>query len=109
MRITISLLLLCLFCVFSSRAQNTYSVKGFVADSSSNLKLVNTTISVLNAKDSILRKFTRATENGSFTINKLGKGKFILMVTYPGYADYIEPFGLDSVKTQYDFGKITLP
>ena len=108
MRITISLLLLCLFCVLSSRAQNTYSVKGSVADSSSNSKLVNTTISVLNAKDSILRKFTRAAENGSFAINNIGKGKFILMVTYPGYADYIEHFSLDSIKKQHDFGKINL-
>ena len=108
MRITISVLLLCLFCVFSSRAQNTYSIKGSVADSSLNLKLINTTISVLNAKDSILRKFTRATDNGTFTINNLNRGKFILMVTYPGYADYIEPFSLDSIKKQHDFGKINL-
>jgi len=108
MRITISALLLCLLCVFSARAQNSYSIKGSVADSSSNAKLMNTTISVLNAKDSILRKFTRVTENGSFTINNLPKGKFILMATYPGYADYIEPFTIDSVKKQHDFGKINL-
>lgn len=108
MRITIPVLLLCLFCALSSRAQNPYLIKGSVSDSSSNSKLVNTTISVLNAKDSTLRKFTRAAANGSFTINNLTKGKFILMITYPGYADYIEFFSLDSIKHQHDFGKVNL-
>jgi hypothetical protein len=109
MKITIlPLLLLCLF--FSSRtfAQNPYSVKGAVIDSSSNLRLVNTTICVLNAKDSTLRQFVRAGVNGTFTLNKLTKGNFILLVSYPDYADYVEHFSLNEAKPQHDFGKLNL-
>lgn len=108
MKFTFLLLLLCLFLSFTTRAQSPYSVKGTAIDSASNLRLQNTTIAVLNAKDSTLRAFTRAAANGSFSIGNLNKGKFILMVTYPGYADYVEPFALDSVKPVHDFAKLNL-
>lgn len=108
MKITILTLMLCLFCAVTLHAQGLYTVKGSVIDSTSNTPLINTTICVLNAKDSTLRKFTRAATNGSFTINNIGKGKFILMVTYPNYADYIEQFSLDSVNTIHNFGKVNL-
>ncbi|MDB5032759.1 MAG: TonB-dependent receptor, partial [Mucilaginibacter sp.] len=64
---------------------------------------------VLNAKDSILRKFTRAKPDGSFAINDLAKGKFILVLSYPGYADYTEGFTLDEkVEPSHDFGKLSM-
>src|SRR5438128_487912 len=106
--IFLPLLLLCLFFSFNTAAQNPYGVKGAVVDSSSNLKLVNTTVCVLNAKDSTLRQFVRAGVNGAFTLNKLVKGKFILLISYPGYADYVDHFTLDEAKPQHDFGKINL-
>jgi len=89
-------------------SQNNYSIKGAIADSASNGKMLNTTICVLNAKDSTLYKFTRALPNGTFAISNLHKGKFLLLVTYPEYADYVETFQLDSIKQQADFGKINM-
>jgi hypothetical protein len=102
--------LLLISCLFSSVlfAQNTYSVRGSVADTIANIKLVNTTIAILNAKDSTLRKFTRVKPDGSFVINQLGKGKFILLATYPKYADYVEDFTLDSVTSTHNFGRISM-
>ena len=89
-------------------AQNTGSVKGIIADTASNIKLINASVAVLNAKDSTLVKFTRANENGEFTIGNLKKGKFILLVTYPAYADYVERFQLDSVKKEQNVGRISM-
>ncbi|HEY0176851.1 MAG TPA: outer membrane beta-barrel protein, partial [Pedobacter sp.] len=89
-------------------AQNSYSIKGAVVDSASNIKLVNSSISVLNAKDSILCKFTRAVADGTFSITNLPKGKFILLLTYPGYADYVENFTLDSAKSEINFGSFNM-
>jgi len=89
-------------------AQNTYGIKGHIADSASNGKMLNTTICILNAKDSTLYKFTRAAADGSFAINNLRKGKFLLLLTYPEYADYVESFQLDSVKKEMNFGKINM-
>jgi len=108
MRINLTLLIIiCFFSIYAS-AQNKYAVKGTVADSVVNVKLVNTTVCILNAKDSTLYKYTRVNADGVFEMNNLKKGKFILMVSYPDYADYIERFQLDSVKSNINFGKISL-
>lgn len=105
-----TLLCIVLFFLFSNFtfAQNIYSVKGSVIDTVSNIKLTNTSVSVLRSKDSTLIQFTRADENGLFAIDHLPKGKLFLLVTYPGYADYLEPFQLDSIKSKIDFGRIKL-
>ncbi|WP_295769577.1 outer membrane beta-barrel family protein [uncultured Mucilaginibacter sp.] len=108
MKYTLTVLLALLLCKLSF-AQTVYSVKGSTADTISNVKLTNATISVLNAKDSTLRAFTRAAADGSFFINKkLGKGKFILLATYPKYADYVEEFTLDSAHATHNFGRISM-
>lgn len=99
--------LLCLFSIVSV-AQTIYTVKGSVVDTVSNGRLINTSVSVLRSKDSTLVKFTRADENGAFSLNSLPKGKLFLLVTYPGYADYVEQFNLDSIKNKVDFGRIKL-
>lgn len=99
-----------LFCFICSRtsAQTNYNINGSVADTISNVKLHNTSIMVLNAKDSTLRKFTRAATDGTFSIPNLGKGKFILVASYPKYADYVENFALDSAHTSHNFGRLSL-
>jgi hypothetical protein len=101
---------LLVFCAASAHAQQkTYAVKGTVTDSVINANLVNASVSVLNAKDSTLRKFTRVDKSGAFSIeSNLSKGSFILLITYPGYADYVENFKLDSVNTTRNFGRVNL-
>lgn len=89
-------------------AQNGYRIKGSVADTVTNVKLRHTSVVVLNAKDSTLRKFTRVAEDGTFSIGGLNKGKFILLVSYPNYADYVEDFTLDSVNKEHDFKRISM-
>lgn len=89
-------------------AQNAYRIKGSVADTVTNVKLRHTSVVVLNAKDSTLRKFTRVAEDGTFSIGSLNKGKFILLVSYPNYADYVEDFMLDSVNKEHDFKRISM-
>jgi hypothetical protein len=108
MKFTITALVFFCLCSLSTLAQTSYSVKGNSVDSVANTKLANTSISILNAKDSTLRKFTRAVTNGSFSMANLNKGKFILLVTYPGYADYVEHFTLDSTKTTLNLGNINM-
>jgi hypothetical protein len=83
MKLTFTAFLLLIFCSFTALAQKTYSVKGTIRDSVANVGLVNSSVSVLNAKDSTLRKFMRASTGGAFNLANLGKGNFILLVTYP--------------------------
>jgi len=105
-----ALLLICLL-LFVSRiafAQNNYAVKGVIADSVEHVKLQNSSIAVLQAKDSLLVKYTRAGEDGAFSFNGLAKGKYILLVSYPDYADYTQSFTLDSTKQLRNFGNINI-
>ncbi len=81
-------------------------VKGMVIDTSVNLKLKDAAVIVLNSKDSIIRQFTRAQQDGGFLMNGLQGGNYILYVSYPGYADYSEKFTLDSNHTAKDFNMI---
>jgi len=108
MKFTILLLFVFVFCSLRGSAQTGYSVKGVVTDTAAKTKLLNTAVSVLNAKDSTLVTFTRAAKDGAFSISGLHKGNFILLVTYPGYADYVEQFSLDSIKTMRDFGSVSM-
>lgn len=96
------------FCSFFTLAQSKFEIKGGVADSAENLKLSNTTVVVLNAKDSTLRAFTWTDKYGDFYIRNLTKGKFLIIIAYPGYADYVEDFALDSVNATHDFRKLNI-
>ncbi|WP_316802529.1 outer membrane beta-barrel family protein [Pedobacter nototheniae] len=104
---------LLLWCFFLSlfihaNAQSQQFIKGRIIDTASTSILSGTSVSVLRAKDSTLVKFTRALDNGSFEINNIPKGKYILLVSYPKYADFVDHFTLDSVKSSIDYGRINL-
>src|SRR5579863_7339346 len=102
MRLTIVLSLIFLsFCSVWVSAQNKYAVRGIIGDSIEHAKLQHCSVAVLNAADSTLVTFTRSAENGTFLISGLKSGKFILLLSYPDYADYVDTFSLDSVKQEF--------
>lgn len=85
-----------------------YTAEGKVADGSTHTELSGATVVVLNAKDSIIIGHAYATENGSFKLSNLSPGSFILLITYPDYADYVETFTLDSIRKTRDFGSLNM-
>ena len=89
MKKPIFLLIAVLILSLSAYAQ-TASVRGVITDTASKENLYNTTVSLLRAKDSILYKFTRSDAKGNFELKGLDTGKYILLITYPLYADYVE-------------------
>lgn len=97
-----------LFCFIAAKAQGVHSIKGRVIDTASTTILGGTAVAVLNEKDSTMVKFTRAAENGSFELGNIKNGKYILLVSYPKYADFVDHFTLDSTKKDVDYGKINL-
>jgi len=106
----LKILFLSFFLLFSLGllAQTTWSVKGVITDTAAKVNLPNTSVIVLNSKDSTLVGFTRTGKDGSFAVSNLHKGKFILLLIYPAYADYVEQFSLDSAKTSHDFGRLNM-
>jgi hypothetical protein len=102
-----TILLCMLFMAATSAFAQHATIKGSVADTSSKENLSNAVISVLRAKDSVLFKFTRSNAQGKFSIGHLPAGKFILLVSYPKYADYVEQLELADT-TALSYSKISL-
>lgn len=89
-------------------AQKTHSAKGFVTDSSSNQKLSSASVIILNAADSIIQKFARTNDQGYFEISNIPTGKYLLLINYPEYTQFVDHFTLDSNNTNLNFGNINL-
>lgn len=105
-KLKILLLILCMTSMSAVFAQSG-SLKGTITDTLNKQNLSNAVISVLRAKDSVLVKFTRTGATGSFELKNLPAGNFILMVTYPSYADYVEKISLEA-GMQRELGSLPL-
>ena len=87
--------------VISISAENTIAQKrinivGKVTDSTEKKQLHNAVINILRSKDSILKASARSDKEGQFGFDVKGDGKYILMVSYPQYADYVDKIELTS-------------
>ncbi|MBL7743702.1 MAG: TonB-dependent receptor [Chitinophagaceae bacterium] len=92
--------------LFSFRAAGqTSSLKGAVTDTTERRNLQNTVITLLHPKDSVLTGFTRADKVGSFSINNIPPGKYIMMITHPFVGDYFDQVELKPGETT-DLGKV---
>ncbi|BAV04208.1 Outer membrane protein beta-barrel family protein [Filimonas lacunae] len=80
-------------------------VHGNIADSFAHKKMYQSSVALLRAKDSVLYRFTRTTSDGNFTFSRLTAGDYILLVTTPGYADYVDRLQLTDT-TQLHKGQL---
>jgi len=72
------------------------SIKGTVKDTTEKKVLSLASVNVLRAKDSVLVKTVRTSNNGEFNIASLPVGNYIVMVSYPQYADFTDKITLSS-------------
>jgi hypothetical protein len=68
-----------------AKAQNV-TIEGTVMDSVLKKTLTSATVSIAKATDSSLLNFTRADEDGFFRFKNIAPGKYLLSVSYVGYA-----------------------
>lgn len=68
----------------------TNKISGTVTDTSSGAKLGNAVVSLIRVKDSVLARFTRTTPTGSFELDQIPSGRYVFLITYPGYADFTD-------------------
>lgn len=104
-KLTVFLLSFLLACT-SLLAQNA-TIKGVVTDTLNKENLFNASVSVLRAKDSVLMKYTRSDKDGKFQLKNLKTDKYIMMITYPSFADYYETIDL-AAKPEADLGTVKL-
>ncbi|MEJ7557851.1 MAG: TonB-dependent receptor [Pedobacter sp.] len=107
MRLTTSLITVLCFITSSLLAQTQFGLKGVAIDSASQTKLDQATISIITARDSILQTFVYA-DKGRFEIKNIPPGNYLLMISYPEFADYVEHFTLDDKQPMKDFGTINM-
>ena len=87
------------FFLLSTGFAQKSSLKGTVTDTLNKQNLRNVVVSVLRAKDSVLVRFTRTDAKGNFEIKDLSPGKFVLLTTYPNYADFADIISIPDEKT----------
>lgn len=90
----VTILTVFILCISSYISAQNAVVKGSVNDTLNKQYLHHAVISVLRAKDSVLLKYTRTDTKGNFELTHLNAGKYILLITYPSYADYVEDIEL---------------
>ena len=83
------------------------TLKGVINDTSSKQNLFNAVISLLRSKDSVLYKFTRSDGKGNFQLKNLDSGKYILLITYPQYADFADLLSLNN-SAELDLGNVPM-
>ena len=102
----LSLIVLLALISFSVCWGQIYSIKGSVEDTMNVTKLPQACVTLIHASDSILAGFTRTSDKGGFEIKVDSPGKYIMMISYPSFADHVE-----SIKVQnkdVDMGAIPM-
>ena len=82
----------------SSFAQYT-SVSGTVKDTTEKKNLALASVNILRAKDSVLVKTVRTSSKGEFAIERIAAGNYIIMVSYPQYADFTDKITVGATPT----------
>ena len=102
----LTVILLFLISGFSAISQNA-SIRGKIADTAEKKTLANSVVALLRKSDSTFLKFTRADKDGNFLLEKLPSGNFLLLVTFPNFADYYSNTDLSDT-SRLDLGSIPM-
>ncbi len=101
------LLFIIIFTGIAAFAQKT-AIKGRVFDSTENKGLAYATVSLVKAQDSTLVTFARADSTGSFRLNNIEKGKYLISTSYVGYAPVWHPLPALQADMLLDAGNINM-
>ncbi len=103
---TLFLFLLSIFAISAAYSQQN-TLKGNITDTLNKQNLTNAVVSFLRAKDSVLIKFVRTDQKGHFEIKGLPTGKYVLLSSFPNYADYTDMITVSDT-SQLDLGNIPM-
>ena len=94
-----------LFLSFLSSQSQQAHISGSIADSSEKQNLHFAVISLLRKSDTTLAAYTRTNQQGKFVLPKVDTGKYLMLITYPRFVDYLEPI---EVKGNTDIGTVNM-
>ncbi|WP_162902774.1 outer membrane beta-barrel family protein [Taibaiella koreensis] len=84
------------------QAKASFTITGMLKDTGNFSATGYASISLIRSADSILQTFTRADEQGSFNIEAPGPGKYLLLVSHPSFAIFIDEVTVDKALTELD-------
>ncbi len=79
----------------------TYSIKGAVSDTLNNTPLQRASVVIIRTSDSVIQCFTRTKADGSFELKVPDQGKYILQITFPSFAEYVDVINVKKNITDY--------
>ncbi len=88
-------------CVLQQSFGQTYTIKGTVADTLNAAQLPRASVVLIRTSDSVIQTFTRTKADGSFQLKVPAQGKYILQVTFPSFADYVDVINVKKSTTDY--------
>jgi len=100
--LTILCLILCLGLTTTGLAQSSHII-GTVSDTAEKRDLSHGSVLLLRPSDSIMVQHTRTDGAGRFNLKNIPFGHYLIVVTYPSYADFVDEL------TVKDTGTLTLP
>lgn len=77
--------------VFQTSMAQPLIVTGKIVDTLEKKNLQNAVIALLKKSDSTLYLFSRSNKKGEFFLPKVNPGNYLLLVSYPGFADFSDP------------------
>lgn len=86
----------------------SYTIKGSVADTFNNNQLEYASVVLIRAKDSTMAAYTRAQTDGSFELKADSAASYMLLITFPGFADYQDYFRIEANEAVKDLGLIPM-
>ena len=93
-------------CSLHSVQAQSYKITGKIADTLNAVPLYRASVVLIRASDSVIQAYTRTQPDGSFTLSFPAAGKYILQVTFPSFADYVDVITIKKEKT--DLGEIPM-
>lgn len=85
--------LILLLCAMHGIAQS-YTVKGTVSDTLNANPLHRASVVLVRTTDTVIQTFARTAPDGHFDLAVPREGKYMLQITFPGFADYVETINL---------------
>ena len=105
MRKFLSLLVLTGISLFAYSQKS--AIKGTALDTVEKKNLKNAVVTLVRSKDSVLVNYTRTNDKGAFGFNNLDTGEYIMLVSYPKFADFSDRITLAPDQT-LDLGTLSL-
>jgi hypothetical protein len=87
-------------------AQST--LRGSITDTIEKKLLKNASVLLMRKSDSIMVSFTRTDGDGHFFLKNLPTGRFLVLVTYPAYADYLDEIEIKDSSSEIDLHQIMM-